>query len=469
MNLGLENETTEFKKSTSELKEGIVSIAAILNKHSSGNLYFGVTPQGQVCGQDISGETLRQISQTIAMSIEPKIVPEISVLSSEGKDYIRVSFSGSDAPYSCRGIYRIRTADEDTLMTASQIETMLALRLESKYPWDIRPSRQSLANISEAVLRAYIERGQEKGRIPFAYDNIKDVLARLDLLADGVPTNAASVLFCSSSNIRLKMGILETHSRTRILDLHQESGTIFELVDKGVAYIIGNTRRRFEMDGLGPREEIPEIPTLAVREALMNAFAHQDWSLDGCVQVDIFNDAVEILSPGWFIDGQDPNAHLAGANASSRSRNALITKTLYRSGDIESYGTGIPRMKELCDEVGVRIEYQKTPDGTKLVFHRNDVFGETPSRSNRNRPESARIGQNSPSAETAAILAQMGRLDYQAFEYLEMRGRASASEISTSLGIPNRTARNALSRLIKAGLITTIGRGKNTEYQVVPS
>ncbi len=113
---------------------------------------------------------------------------------------------------------------------------------------------------------------------------------------------------------------------------------------------------------------------LAIKEALMNAYAHQDWTQDGCIQIDIFYDSVEILSLGWFIAGQDPEEHLQGADTSSRSRNKLIANTLYRSGDIESYGTGIPRMKELCDEMGVKIEYQRTPSGTKLVFHRNDAF-----------------------------------------------------------------------------------------------
>ena len=59
MDLGIEGEYIEFKKSTSELKEGVVSIAAILNKHGKGELFFGVTPQGDVCGQDVSEKTLR--------------------------------------------------------------------------------------------------------------------------------------------------------------------------------------------------------------------------------------------------------------------------------------------------------------------------------------------------------------------------------------------------------------------------
>ena len=92
------------------------------------------------------------------------------------------------------------------------------------------------------------------------------------------------------------------------------------------------------------------------------------------MQVDIFFDSVEIFSPGWFIEGQDPDAHLSGDSTSSATRNKLIASTLYRSKDIESYGTGIPRIKRLCDDADIDIEYVKVADGTKFVFHRNDAF-----------------------------------------------------------------------------------------------
>ena len=141
------------------------------------------------------------------------------------------------------------------------------------------------------------------------------------------------------------------------------------------------------MDGRGPREEIPEIPMLAVKEALMNAYAHQDWTKGGCVQIDIYYDAVEILSLGWFIEEQDPDEHLQGSDRSSLSRNKLIVNALYRAGDIESYGTGIPRMKALCDEAGVRMKYQRTPSGTNLIFHRNDAFTGESAAIRRNPPQ----------------------------------------------------------------------------------
>lgn len=86
MNLGRETETLEFKKSTGELKEGIISIGAILNKHQKGELYFGVRPDGTPIGQEISEKTLRDISQAISNHIEPQIFPEIQTVRIDGKE-----------------------------------------------------------------------------------------------------------------------------------------------------------------------------------------------------------------------------------------------------------------------------------------------------------------------------------------------------------------------------------------------
>ena len=86
MNLGIETETLEFKKSTGELKEAVQSICAILNKHQHGELYFGVKPDGTPVGQVVTEESLREVSQKIKNSIEPSIYPEISKVMIDGRE-----------------------------------------------------------------------------------------------------------------------------------------------------------------------------------------------------------------------------------------------------------------------------------------------------------------------------------------------------------------------------------------------
>ena len=91
MNIGPETELVEHKASTRELKEGIASIASILNKHGHGTLYFGVRNNGDVTGQQVADSTLREISQAIDHSIEPAVYPTVERLEADdGKAYVRL-------------------------------------------------------------------------------------------------------------------------------------------------------------------------------------------------------------------------------------------------------------------------------------------------------------------------------------------------------------------------------------------
>ena len=120
-----ESETLELKKSTSELKEAVISIAAILNKHKNGVVYFGIKDNGEIVGQEVSDNTLREISKSISDHIEPKIFPKIEKVIFEKKSCIKVSFEGKDIPYFAYGRAYIRTGTENRQLSARELENMI--------------------------------------------------------------------------------------------------------------------------------------------------------------------------------------------------------------------------------------------------------------------------------------------------------------------------------------------------------
>ena len=95
-----ETETIELKKSTSELKEAAISMAAILNKHGKGTVYFGIEDDGRIAGQQVGKSTVKDISKLISDHIDPKIFPDVKVQKISGKDCIVVEFSGHEGLYS---------------------------------------------------------------------------------------------------------------------------------------------------------------------------------------------------------------------------------------------------------------------------------------------------------------------------------------------------------------------------------
>jgi len=131
-----ESETLELKKSTSELKEGIISIVSILNKHKKGDLYFGVKNDGAVVGQTVTENTLREISKTISDNIEPKIFPKINEVVLDSKNCIHVEFSGEHIPYYAFGRAYIRVGDEDRQLSAKEIEKIILEKNKERMAWD---------------------------------------------------------------------------------------------------------------------------------------------------------------------------------------------------------------------------------------------------------------------------------------------------------------------------------------------
>ncbi len=464
LNLGNESETVEFKKSTSELKEGVASIAAMLNKHGHGTLYFGVRNNGDVCGMQVADTTLREIGQAIDQSIEPRIHPDIAKLDDgEGRDYVRIDFEGSEPPYACKGVFRSRVSDSDVVMSATEVRRMSADAEYKLRPWDERPTSRSIEDIDEKALRAYIERGQACGRITFGYADVPSALERLGLANSGTLTNAAEVLFCESKYPMLKMGVFANHDRVDILDIQQEQGTLFDLAKKAEFYILSNIRRRVEFDGGMERNEIPEFPMEAVREALINAFAHRSYRTDLAVQVEIYPDTVEIFSPGWFPEGHTPEAHLNGEDASSISPNKLIANTLFKSKDIESFATGMPRIKRLCEEEGVSFRYEKTPHGTNVVFERKDPFaGKIPANSSKFQQMPANASNE------ADVVSGLSANELAVYDYIRENPRSGAAAISNATGLQRRTLTNVLKRLQEKSLVVATGANRATTYTLKP-
>lgn len=157
-----ESETIEYKKSLAELSEGLNSVAAILNKHGSGELWFGIRNDGRPVGLDVSETTLRKVSQAIAAHIEPKIYPEVSKVVLEDKSCIRVSFSGGQKPYYAHGRAYMRVADEDRQLSAKEIESIIlkniriGMRLDGLVRIDV-PEIDREA-FREAIINAFCHR-----------------------------------------------------------------------------------------------------------------------------------------------------------------------------------------------------------------------------------------------------------------------------------------------------------------------
>ncbi len=367
MNFGNEDETLEFKKSTSELKEAMKSISAMLNKHGRGTIYFGVLSNGEVIGQNVTESTLREVSRKIYESISPQIIPKIEKRIVDEKEIIEVNFSGFDKPYSSNGIYYIRTADEDRILSPNELRQMF--EYNKKGSWDEELTEYTIDDISFKSFEKFYKRAVSCGRLKEEELDIEKIIKKLGLIKNGKLTNAAHFLFSSSNPIVLKMAIFATDEKLTFLDINRISGNIIDLIDEANEYVKKNIRWSANIVDM-KRVETPEIPLKALREIICNSFAHARYNSNSEHEISIHPSMVRIYNPGEFPFGYKPE-DFVNMDTPSVIRNPLILKTLFLSDDVESYGSGFKRVYDECGKNNVKTEYVLNKDGFTFIFKRN--------------------------------------------------------------------------------------------------
>lgn len=337
-----ENETLELKRSTSELKEAIISIVAILNKHQSGELYFGVKDDGTVLGQQLGRGTLRDISRAISENIEPSIHPSIYQVEISGKKCVLVEFSGNRVPYFAYGRAYVRVADEDRRLSVHELENMILNKNRDKLRWDTEVCRDAtLDDISERKLLSFLKDAERQ------FDgDLRSSLDKLKLLSNDKPTNAAIILFGKAPedffpNARLRCAMFARDDTSLILDMQDYYGDLFYLIARAEKYVLSNIHVGMRLDGLR-RVDVPEIDRDALREGIINAFCHRDYFEYDSVNVAVFKDRVEIRNKGRLYGGLSVEKIRSGMF--SERRNELIADIFHEAGLIEKWGTGIQKI-----------------------------------------------------------------------------------------------------------------------------
>ena len=382
MIFGKESETLEFKKTTGELKEAVISIASILNKSGKGEVYFGIKNDGTVLGQQIGDATLRDVSQALSDNLKPQIYPTIDLVSIDDKDCIRVAFIGNQPPYYAFGRAYIRVADEDKQMSPDELETFIIRKHEQTTNWDSSASRMDITEIDTAELEKYIGRANAAGRLDYQYTDAEDILGRLKLIENGILNNTADIMFGKRPGLEVQMAIFASTEKLTFNDIYRAEGSVLELVDAAERYIRNAMRYRVVIDGTQiSRKEIPEIPHIAIREALLNSFCHKNYRTPQNNEVAIFSNRIEIYNPGTFPIGVTPDDFIRGKGRSVH-RNPLLAQIMYYSKDIERFGTGLKRIADECEDASVKYEFVSDNYGFTVIFYRPPLWTSDNSRDN---------------------------------------------------------------------------------------
>ena len=287
------------------------------------------------------------------------------------------------------------------------------------------------------------------------------------------PTQGLMILLGRHPHVVTKCARFKGTDMSLFLDRKEYSGELFSQLEQAEAFIKNHINLRGEIKGL-QRTDTFEIPEAALREALINAVIHRDYTNQGRdIKVGVYDDIVNIVSPGGF-----PRTLTAESLTEGRSeiRNRVVARVFKELGFIEQWGSGIQRIKNSCTTHGlIEPQVRERGDFVDVEFYRPvavDMIDKKPDTVEvvpDNRPIIGRL-----SDDYRTISREPGRLaddlqglnsgEIQILNYLLSNGEICRKDVKGLLDSGKSKAHLFLSALMEKGLIERKGQGRSTYY-----
>lgn len=355
-----EGRNLEFK--TSFGREAIESVAAFANSKGGGVLLVGVTDNGTVAGISCSEESIQSYANQIKNATEPSLIVDIEAVSIDSKQLLYIKVNEYPVkPVSCKGKYFKRIENSNHQMNLTEIANMHLQSLQLS--WDAYEAYEfSYEDLDFYKIERFLTRLKEKGRYRVTQDPTHD-LKKLNLLKENnQPTNAARLLFAKEQTVyNIHLGRFKTPSM--ILDDKMIRLPLFEAVEETMMYILAHIKVAFEFTGETQRKEVFEYPLNALREIVLNAIVHRDYTSPIDTQIKIFDNKITFFNPGKLY-GDITVEKLATDTYQAQTRNKLIAEAFYLTGEIEKYGSGYIRIRdEISAYPGMKLDYEEMGNG----------------------------------------------------------------------------------------------------------
>ena len=327
-------------------KSWLKSVSAFANG-IGGALLFGVSNDEVLVGLSDVRLTSEKISEMIKTKMDP--IPQVILENhtEDGKGFIVLKvFPGQETSYyyiaDGNRIAYVRVGNESIPADATALKRLVLRGTNMTYDSIVSP--YMYRDFSYTKLRSvYRQRtGAELTDSDFISFELADENGKLTnagaLLADDSPIRH-SRLFCTRwYGLDKASGVMDA------LDDKEYSGSLVSLLQNGTEFVKNNTKKRWKKTGTG-RVEMPEYPEQAVHEALVNALIHRDYMETGSeVHIDIFDDRMEIYSPGGMLDGSIVQ-NLDTDHVASKRRNPVIADIFSRMHFMERRGSGFRKIK----------------------------------------------------------------------------------------------------------------------------
>ena len=435
-----ESDTIEFKE---KFDERTIESAVAFANTKGGIIFIGVSDKNNINGIKIGKERLNQWTNQISQSTDPRIIPEIEQIKISGKTVIAVKIKENPIkPVSTKGRCLKRVDSSNRAMSAQEVAQM---HLHSTgMSWDKYPVKgASLEDIDIDNVNRYIRKARETGRKKVGDDEEPiQVLEKMNLITEGQPTWAAILLFSGQTNKSISQAAIHCgrfKEGNIVIDDRKIVGTVFEQIDEAMDFIRKNINVEFVMTGRPEREQRWDYPLEALREALINAVCHRDYTILSNIEIRIYDDKLIIRSPGSLPYGITLEELFKPH--SSTLRNKGLAEVLYDTELIEQWGSGIEKIQKYCIDAGLPEPIFEEYQGFQVVF-KKDIYNEEYLRS-----------------------LKLNERQIKAVMFVKEKGQITNKEYQEICTTSNRTASRDLADLVSSGLFEQVGiTGKGTVY-----
>ena len=262
---------------------------------------------------------------------------------------------------------------------------------------------------------------------------------------------------------KTQCAVFKGTERSVFLDKREFTGPVYEQIEEAVNFVLRNIRLGAAIEGL-VRKETYELPVEAIREMIINAHCHRSLTDNSCVQVAVYDDRLEVTSPGGLYNGLTYEEIM---NGHSRLRNRTIANAFCQMGLVESWGTGIRRIREAAAKYGLpEPEFQVFDNMFRVnLFRDNSLisnleFGRETSEKHRRS-----IGETSEK-HRRNFGENLNNTQKKVLALLTENASLSASDMAGQIGVTSRSIETNIKKLKERGILIRHGSPKGGYWEI---
>ena len=484
-----ESKNIEYKVTLPDKSEKYMKTIVAFANTQGGKLIVGVDDNShQVIGvdNDILFELMDSIANAVSDSCMPQIIPDIEPQTMEGKTVIVVSVeAGKNRPYYLKskgkenGTY-IRVAGTSRQAFPEKIRE---LEMEgARISWD------ELTCVGYPVTESATEKlcqdieyfRRKAGMAEHTMKKEQLINWRILKQSEGqlLATNAYALLTSDYFPFsKTQCAVFKGTERAVFLDKREFTGPVYMQIEEAVDFVLRNIRLGATISGLVRKEQY-ELPPEAIREMIINAHCHRNLLEESCIQVAVYDDRLEVTSPGGLYNGLTYEEVM---NGRSKIRNKGLANVFSQMGFVEAWGSGIKRILNAAKEYDLpepkiqefdnmfRVElFRKTPMMEEVGEEKGRETSEKHRRSIGETSEKHRrsVGETPEEHRRNSEETELNDTQRRIMEMLSKDNQLSAAKLAEKIGIARRNIEVNIKNLKIKGILVRHGSPKNGYWEV---